>query len=125
MKQRIFRFARFSVLGGVGASFGYLTLYVLTDILGVWYLISSVVGEIVNFFVNFFVHKYWTFEVEENKNNNHKMYYVMVVIFYFIANTGIMYLLTDLCGMQYVMSKVATILILTLPTYWATKIVFK
>jgi dolichol-phosphate mannosyltransferase len=125
LRKKIFRFARFSVLGGVGASFGYLTLYVLTDIMGVWYIISSIAGEVMNFFVNFFVHKYWTFEVEENKNNNHKIAYTVIVVFYFIANTSLMYLLTDLCGVQYVASKVATTLILAWPTYRATKKVFK
>jgi putative flippase GtrA len=49
--------------GGIGALVNWLISFMLTSLLGIYYLISFVVAQFVNILVNFFWHRYITFRV--------------------------------------------------------------
>lgn len=52
---------RFLVSGGSAAAVLLAALYVFTDIVGLWYLASSVIAFLGAFVVSFTLHKFWTF----------------------------------------------------------------
>ncbi len=54
-------FLRFCLSGGTAAVVLFGLLYTLTDIFGVWYLISSILSSAAAFIVSFTLHKFWTF----------------------------------------------------------------
>lgn len=47
--------------GGTAALVNLFFLFVLTDIFGLWYLISSLVAFIISLLTSFFLQKFWTF----------------------------------------------------------------
>jgi putative flippase GtrA len=52
---------RFLISGGTAAVVLFTLLYTLTDLLGIWYLASSVIASLGAFVVSFTLHKFWTF----------------------------------------------------------------
>jgi len=52
---------RFLLSGGSAAAVQLALFYLFTDLLGVWYLLSTSVAFVLGFFVGFLLQKYWTF----------------------------------------------------------------
>ena len=52
---------RFLIAGGSAFAVNIVVLYTLTDILHVYYLISTVIAFMVSFCVSFILQKFWTF----------------------------------------------------------------
>lgn len=95
-------FVRYIVSGVLAAFFGFLSLYFLTDILNIWYILSSIISFTITFFVSFFLQKLWTFQ-----NDNFDIIYQQLtksLIYAFlnlIFNTIFMYLLVDIFNIYY------------------------
>lgn len=124
--KKILEFTKFSFLGGLGVFAGFCILFTMTNFFGVWYIFSSLTGEIGNYFISFYVHKFWTFQDKERERTKKELiYYFLVIMGYFLVNTSLMYILTDLLKIQYLWSKLILVPALSLPNYWATKKVFK
>jgi len=124
--KKIVEFIKFSFLGFFGVFIGFCVLFTLTNFFGIWYIFSSLAGEIANYFISFYVHKFWTFQDKERERTKRELaWYFLVIVSYFLVNTSLMYLLTDIIRIQYLWSKLILIPILSLPNYWATKKVFK
>ena len=60
------RFLRFLISGGTAAVVDLLFLYVLTDGIHMWYLLSSVLAFLAAFSVSFTLQKRWTFRDRSN-----------------------------------------------------------
>lgn len=119
------KFIRFAVGGNVGAIVGYGIFILLTE-LGVWYLVSSIVGEIVLDLTNFSIYKFWAFgERSKKKTKKEIALYTLVALAYWVINTGLLYFFTDQCYLKYWQSKALVIIILAWPSFWATDKVFK
>ena len=120
------KFIKFSLLGGVGFFTGFVILFVLTNFFGVWYIFSSITAELVNYFISFNVHKYLTFEDKDKQRTPKEMFFYFFVVFgYFTVNTGLMYILTDMCNVKYMISKIILMVAMSAPNYWATEKVFR
>ncbi|OGI70931.1 hypothetical protein A3B84_02210 [Candidatus Nomurabacteria bacterium RIFCSPHIGHO2_02_FULL_35_13] len=124
-KEKVVAFFRFSVLGGIGTLAGLAILYFLTDLLGMWYIASSSLGEVANFFISFNVHKYQTFKNGKGEKTKQELaLYLIIILIYLGINIVLMYLFTDICDIQYLISKIMILGILSYPYYLATKKVF-
>ncbi|MBS4052329.1 MAG: GtrA family protein [Methylomonas sp.] len=55
-------YARFLISGGSAAFVDLAILYVLTDVVGLWYLHSSILAFLVAFGVSFTLQKFWAFQ---------------------------------------------------------------
>ena len=119
------KFIRFILGGNLGAVVGYGIFILLTE-LGLWYLVSSIIGEVVIDLTNFSIYKFWAFEERNKKRTKKELFlYSLVALAYCAVNTGIMYLLTERYNWEYWMSKTLAIIILAWPSFWATDKVFK
>jgi putative flippase GtrA len=59
--RRFGSFFRFLVSGGLAAVTLFGSLYLLTDVLGWWYVLASAASGTAAFVVSFTLHKFWTF----------------------------------------------------------------
>jgi putative flippase GtrA len=124
-KEKVVEFLRFSINGGIGTFSGYIVLIALTEYFKLWYLISSVLGELVNFFLSFLIHKFFTFNNgEKEKTKQELLSYSMLSLKYSVLGTVSLYLMTDWCGIIYAVSKIVVLLILAYPYYWETERIF-
>lgn len=53
---------RYLIVGSIGASVNIFSLYILTSMIGIWYIISAICSFIASLIVAFFLHKFWAFK---------------------------------------------------------------
>jgi putative flippase GtrA len=124
-RKKAIEFIRFSILGGVGVSIGYLILYTLTE-LKVWYLLSSVIAYILSVFISFLIHKFHTFKKKDKEVTAKQIaLYFIVAILFFATNTGLLYVLVEHCCINYLVAQIILTVALSVPNYFGTKTVFK
>ncbi|MBU4142565.1 GtrA family protein [Patescibacteria group bacterium] len=97
---------KFIISGGTAALTNLSLFYFFTDILGIWYLLSSVLSFVVSFFVSFYLQKFWTFG-DTNKEALYKqmVLYLLMAFFNLIINTAAMYVLVDFFKVWYMLAQ--------------------
>lgn len=124
-KGKFLEIVRFCLGGIVGVFVGYITLIVLTEYIKLWYLLSSIIGYVLNYIANFIMQKFYTF-----KNKNTKAIpkqfslYFGIAILYFATNTSLMYVFVEYCHIQYIISQIILTIILSIASYMTTKMIF-
>lgn len=98
---------KYIISGGTAAVTDLALLYILTGLLGIYYLLSAGIAFIIAFFVSFFLQKFWTFR----DNNREKMYKQMSLYFIVgVTNLGIniggMYVLVDKFNIMYILAQI-------------------
>lgn len=108
------QFIRYVFVGGIATIADWGVLYIATES-GLYYIISAVISFVVGLAVNFALSKLLVF-----KSNEAKVGSVLEFVSYGIIGLiglgltmAIMYVMTDVCGVHYMLSKVlATVLVL-------------
>jgi putative flippase GtrA len=95
--------AQFSAIVSTIADF-LLTLF-LTE-LGIWYLLSSLIGTISGGCINFSLGRYWVFKARNHKKIVQAKRYVIIWIGNLVLNTLGIYVFTDLLKIHYILSKI-------------------
>ncbi|WP_413825957.1 MULTISPECIES: GtrA family protein [unclassified Methanobrevibacter] len=110
----LLQFFRYIFVGGTAFVIDFGLLYVFTSYLNIYYLISAVLSFLISVLVNYVMSTKWVFN-QDNINNK----LVEFNLFILISTIGlvfteiILYLLTDICGIYYMISKIiASILVL-------------
>lgn len=97
---------KFLISGGTSALVNFCLLYFFTDILGIWYLLSSVMAFVFSFFVSFFLQKFWTFGDKNRSVLARQMaLYLLIALFDLCVNTALMYVLVDMFGLWYMLAQ--------------------
>lgn len=114
--SRLGQAARFCVGGAAGVITYYTTLYCLTEYLGVWYVVSAVIGFILNTGLNFILQKFWTFRDKNTKAIRRQvMLYIAMTVSFLIGNTAFLYLMVQYLYMWYIGAQmILTVVISTL-----------
>ena len=101
--------ARYLVAGFTGAGTNIGLLYILTDIVGIWYLYSSAMSFVVAVVVSFMLQKFWTF-ADQNVEKVHHQFarFLGVALFGIIINTACMFFLVDVIGLWYILAQIIT-----------------
>ncbi|MBA3047018.1 glycosyltransferase [Patescibacteria group bacterium] len=87
---------KYVISGGTAAFVDLALLYALTDIFGVYYLLSASMAFLVAFFISFYLQKFWTFRDNSNKQIYQQMFlYLFVGIVNLGINTAGMYILVE------------------------------
>jgi dolichol-phosphate mannosyltransferase len=114
------RFLKFAAVGAVGAILNLAVLYALTG-LGVFYLLSGLVGIEAGLLSNFFLNRSWTFKDRQTRGlgyvltalyRDHAVRFVGIVL-----NLVILWLLTSLFGVYYLTSQLIGIAVAMLWNY--------
>jgi putative flippase GtrA len=112
------RFFKFVASGATVAVVNLTTLSLFTELLGVWYLTSSILAYIVSFFVNFFLQKFWTFQDHEKHRTTFKMWvFFLNSLVNLILNALLMYTLVEVYSLWYVLAQCLVIGILMIMNY--------
>ena len=83
-------------------------LIFLTEIAGMWYVLSTAAGSLLGTVSNFIFSSYWAFSGSKNSLKNQVYKYVLVSIGSLILNTLFVYLITDFLNFDYKLSKFVT-----------------
>lgn len=104
---RLQRFIQYSLVGMVGVAINFTTLWLLTDKVGLWYLLSATIAIFLAATNNFVLNYYWTFKDRKKQISN-----VVVAWLQFLLSIGVtellylglIYLFTDKAGLYYILS---------------------
>ncbi len=100
-------FVRYFISGITSAGFNIGLLYVFTDIVGIWYLYSSIIAFVLALFLSFGLQKFVVFK-DSNVKNIHKQFskFFIVAVLSVITNTVLIFICTDYLGIWYILSQI-------------------
>ena len=101
--SRLGKVVRFGIAGTASVTAYYATLYCLTEYLGVWYVVSAIVGFILSTGLNFTLQKFWTFQNKETRLvRRQAVLYITMTVCFLIGNTVFLYLMVQYLHMWYI-----------------------
>ncbi len=98
---------KYTLVSFTGGALNLAILYSLTEFLGVYYIISAIIGFMVGGINNFTLDKIWTFK-EKLKDKYFKEYFhfFSISIFSHVLSILFLYLLTEFAGIFYIFSQI-------------------
>jgi putative flippase GtrA len=102
--MRVFKFL---IAGGIGVSVN-LGIFHILYVLGVPYLIGSIIALLISMAVGFTLQKYWTFQDRMSAHIRVQfIQYAALALGNLALNTGIVYVLIDKLGTHYLLAQAA------------------
>lgn len=97
---------RFLISGGTATLTNLILLYVLTDFVRLWYVVSAIVAFVVAFFVSFILQKFWTFrDLSQENIHRQAVIYFLAALFNLCLNTVLLYVLVEYFGVHYMIAQ--------------------
>lgn len=100
------RFLKAQLASFIGTVVDFLTTIVSVEILGVWYVLGTFLGNVLGGIANFYLGRNWVFKATGKKIKVQAFRYIIVWIGSILLNTSGVYLLTHYFQVQYIISKV-------------------
>lgn len=124
--SRLRQVVRFCVAGAAGVIAYYAALYGLTEYFGVWYVISAVIGFILNTGLNFTLQKFWTFQNKETHMVRRQLVlYVAMTVSFLVGNTVFLYLMVEYLHMWYIGAQVILTAVISVLSFIISGKIFK
>lgn len=124
--SRLGQVVRFCIVGLAGVIIYYVALYGLTEYLGVWYVISAVIGFVLNTGLNFILQKFWTFQNKETHMVGRQLVlYVTMFASFLIGNTVFLYLMVEYLHMWYMTAQVILTAVISALSFVISGRIFK
>lgn len=104
---RSFRVLRYFICGITSASANIGFLYIFADIIGIWYLYSSILAFLLALIISFILQKFVVFkDVQTNKIHHQFSRFFIAAIFGVVTNTIIVFVCVDMFGIWYIFSQI-------------------
>ncbi len=96
----------------IATTVDFVSLIIFTELLGIYYLISTAMASALGAIVSFFLGRHWAFKKADKNVYVQALKYAVVSGFILICNVGGMYLFTDIFNIQYIFSKIIVSIII-------------
>jgi putative flippase GtrA len=83
----------------------------LVEKLGVWYVLATAMGAALGAITNFLLGRHWAFDASHAPARGQALRYALVSLGSLLLNAGLVYLITEKLGVNYVGSKAVTALL--------------
>lgn len=90
----------------VASLIDFLITIFCVQVLGLWYVLGSILGTVTGGVVNFTMGRVWVFNADENDPRTQALRYILVWCGYLLLITGGIYLFTHYFAINYVLSKI-------------------
>ncbi len=127
MQAQLLKTIRYILAGATGAGINFLIYFILLRFLNVWYVLASVISFTLSLFAGFYLQKHFTFRNFSTHNIKNQMaqYYAFSVL-NLVINVVILAFLVEILMMGKVVSKVVTLIVISLWSYFVyQKVIFK
>ena len=108
--DKLIKMIQFGIVGGMMLILNVVILYLLTTVIGIYYIISAIVSCLFLTGLSFFLHENWTFS--SITNHTQKKMWHRIISYYLISFSGIclniiiLFLLTDYGNVYYLYSSI-------------------
>lgn len=112
-------FLKFALVGGSGVLVNSLAIFAITDLLGVYYLVSAVLASVASTIWNFVFTEYWVFDHRQQGSGMAKRF----TMFFVMNNAAlllrgpIIFALTTGLGVYYVVSNLVSLVVMMVARY--------
>jgi dolichol-phosphate mannosyltransferase len=104
---------RFCIVGASGIIVNLGILYFLTECVGIYYLLSSAIAIEISIITNFILNNYWTWKRKHKGFWKRLGQFQLVSLSALIINEGILFSLTELFGVWYLVAQLVGIVVAT------------
>ena len=113
MKKLISQFFKFGVVGVIAFIVDYLSLYLLTEFLNVYYLISSIISFLLSIIVNYILSIKWVFDIKKKQSFKDVIIFTLLSAIGLLINLLVMYLSVEVFKIYYMIGKlIATVIVM-------------
>ena len=117
---------KFIISGSIAALVSFISLYVLTEYAGIWYLASSVISFFLSFAFSFTIQKYWTFENKSSAEIPYQMsLHLSIAGFNLFLNTFLVYALVEYADFWYILAQFIASAVIAVESFILLKWVYK
>ena len=118
------QFFRYCFVGGLAFLVDYGLLYILSDKVGLHYLVSACISFIAGLIVNYLISTYWVFSESkfQDKRKEFTIFAIIGVIGLALTE-GLMWLFTGVFHLHYMLSKIVTAALVLIWNFVARKII--
>lgn len=119
------QFFRYIFVGGFSFLVDFFLLYFFSDVCGIYYLISAILSFIISLIVNYLISTKWVFNKNQIDNKVVEFnVFALIGVVGLLFTEIILYLLTDIVGLYYLMSKIIATVIVMFWNFLARRIMF-
>lgn len=113
------RFTKSIIAGGVAALTDLIALFMLTDVLHIYYVVSACIAFALAILVNFSLQRFWVFEVTGESNlYTQSMKFIALSLANLAVNTFGVFLLVSRLGLWYIAAQILiTVLLISINFY--------
>ena len=108
--DKLIKMIQYAIVGGSMLILNVVILYILTSLLGIYYIISAILSSLFLTGLSFYFNENWTFN--SITHHKHKKMWHRIVSYYLVSLSGIimniiiLFLLTDYGGVYYLYSSI-------------------
>lgn len=113
---------RFGIVGFTAFLIDAGLLYVLTEYLHIYYLISSVISFIVSLIYNYILSIFWVFDVKKKQTYKEVLLFTILSVIGLGVNQLVMYIGVDLLNIYYMLCKIISTIIVMVYNFVTRKI---
>jgi len=106
IQDRLSTFLKYDLVALVATATDFTVLIGLTEMLNMWYLFSAIISAFLGGITGFVLERNWVFMKKDGKLTVQSTRYLLIWMVSIVLNTGFLYLMVDLFGYQYIVSKV-------------------
>ena len=115
---------KYIIAGSTAAGVDLVLLFLLTDIIGLWYFYSAIVAYVCSFFTSFFLQKFWTFRDNDwSRIKKQLAIYIATAGISLTLNSLLMFIFVSLLHIWYILAQVITSGILAVGSFILNKTV--
>ena len=113
---------RFGIVGGLAFLIDSGVLFVLTEYLNVYYLVSSVISFIVSLIFNYILSILWVFDIKKKQTIKEISLFVILSVIGLGINQVVMYVGADILNIYYMICKIISTFIVMVYNFITRKI---
>ncbi len=120
-----YRLIHFLLVGGFSTVVNLSVSFVLTSLVGVWYIASAVVAFVAAYAVNFTLQKFWTFQASAKEGSGLQLArHLSLQLCNLGLEVGGMYLLVEYAGLWYFYAQVLVLAGISVESFFITRYIF-
>jgi len=122
-REQFLQITRFLIAGTTATGINLVSLYLLTEFVGLWYLVSLVGAFLIAFTVSFTLQKFWTF-ADKSKENIHKqaVLFFIVQMISLLVDIIAVYVLVEVFGLWYMAAQFFVLLVIAVSNFFVFKL---
>ena len=110
----LLKILRFAIVGGLSTLINYGSFAFLYKIIGLYYLLSSIIGYILGLLTGYALNKNWTFIAQVDENKSYLLGYFIVYIASLILSQLLLLLLVEKIGIVPLVANIFAIMLSTI-----------